>query len=79
MKPVAASVLLDEGPASLPGGGAELEEVLACVSLQTGEESAVPVVAHGGELRASLGSPLMSQSHPWVTHRGFDGCLPLLD
>lgn len=68
MKPVPVSVLLHEGPASLPGGGAELEEGLGPVSLQAGEESAVPIVAHGEELRASLGSGL--PSHPWVTHRG---------
>lgn len=44
MKPV--SVLLDEGPAFLPGRGAELEEGLGSVSLQAGEESAVPIVAN---------------------------------
>ncbi len=67
MKPAPVSVLLDEGPASLPGGGAELEEGLGSISLQAGEESAVPIVARGEELRASLGSCL--PSHPWVTHR----------
>lgn len=40
------SVLLDEGPAFVPGRGAELEESLCSVSLQAGEETAVPVVAH---------------------------------
>lgn len=62
MKPVPASVLLDERPASLPGGGAELEEGLCSVSLQAGEESAVPIMAHREELGASLGSRL--PSHP---------------
>lgn len=61
-------MLLDKGLASLPGGGAELEEGLASVSLQTREESAVPVVAHREELRTSLGTCLLS--HPWVTHWG---------
>lgn len=68
MKPVPVSVLLHEGPASLPGGGAELEESLGSISLQAGEESVVPVRAHGEELRASLGSCL--PSHPWVTRKG---------
>lgn len=68
MKAAPISVLLDQGPASLPGGGAELEEGLGSVCLQAGEESALPIVAHGEELRASLGSRL--PSHPWVTSRG---------
>lgn len=60
------SVLLGEGSAFVSGGGAELEEGLGSVSLQAGEESAVPVVAHREELRALLGSRL--PNHPWVTH-----------
>lgn len=57
-------MLLDKALASLPGGGAELEERLGSVSLQTGEESVVPIVAHGEELRTSL------RGHLWATHRG---------
>jgi len=64
---VRVSVLLHEGPASLPARGAELEEGLGSVGLQAGEEPAVPVVARGDELRASLGSCMPSR--PWVTRR----------
>lgn len=68
MTPDPVSVLLDEGLASLPGRGAELEEGVGSVGLQAGEEPAVPVVAHGEELGAPRGSRLSSR--PWVTHSG---------
>lgn len=45
MTPVAVSVFLHEGPASVPGRGAELEEGLGSFRLQAGEESAVHIVA----------------------------------
>lgn len=67
-KTIPVSVLLDKALASHPGGGAELEERLGSVSLQTGEESVVPIVAHGEELRTSLRGHLLS--HLWATHRG---------
>lgn len=61
------SVLLDERLAPLPGGGAELEEVLCCVSLHAGEESAIPFVAHREELGTSLRCFWLSS--PCVVHR----------
>lgn len=59
-------LLLDEAGAALLGGGAELEKGFCPIRLQTGEESAVTIVAHREELRAPLGSCL--QGPPWVTH-----------
>lgn len=72
---VAVSVLVDVGPASLPGGGAVLEEVFCSVSLQAGEEPPVPTGGHGEELWAPLGSSL--PSHACATHTGVDGCFSL--
>lgn len=69
-------MLTDEGPACIPGRGAELEEGFCSVSLQAGEEATVPFGAEGEERRAPLGSRL--PSHPWATHtQEIDGC-PLL-
>lgn len=59
-------LLLDEAGAALLGGGAELEKGFGPIRLQTGEESAVTIVARREELRAPLGSCL--QGPPWVTH-----------
>lgn len=51
MKCVPFLVLLGEELTSLPGWGAELEEVFCRVSLQGREECAtVPVLTHGEEL-----------------------------
>lgn len=50
IKCVPVSVLLGEELTSLPGWGAELEEVLCCVSLQGEECGAIPIVTNGEEL-----------------------------
>lgn len=52
--------------ASLLGRGVELEKGFASISFQTGEESAVAIMAHREELRAPLGSCMLGP--PWVTH-----------
>lgn len=66
IKSVPVSVLLDEGLAPLPCGGAELEEVFCCVSLHPGGESAIPFMAHREELGTSLRCSWLSS--PCVAH-----------
>lgn len=61
-------MLPDEGLALLSGGGAEVEEGLGSVSIQTGEESVVSIVAHGEELGTPLRRCLLRR--PWETDRG---------